>query len=618
MSVIAFPLLLIVATGASPADGSPPYIVSVDWDGTPTRTVLTAASFEVDIMPHLSRVPEGGSFNGYYEALSSLGSAYVRFSPWFGYPRLAVTELTPPDCSVTGTGSSWNSSELDIVTRDFMAAVCGPRAAHGECDGGRSVAAQISTMPAWMYVDGDNRTAEIPDDPWQYPSGKFTYYVVEDKPLKDPSCEEMARYAARYVGWYTKGGFVDECGRQHVSGLHYPWWGLSVLNEDEYGTPPENGVQYTRCYDAWKREIRKINPEIHLLGPEIAGFPKRGNPPSPAGAAPATTAATSASASSRIAFGTAPAQPPHQQSNQQSHPARPSRQATPAPLGSQLQWSLYFLNGSNHDDGVPPPYISNHVAMHGPPFSQFFDGVDDWCATVADPIEAARRSLAPEAVQVMNEFIPFMEEWCDHERSPSCGSYQMKSTRGAKMNRTTLGWNAAAASFAYGYGRLAERGFLYLGNDQLIGGCWPDNEPAVAALDWETGEPNAKYMVVRLLATELGAGQKHLYRTTSALPPHEAPSGHAKHENGVSKRSLYALGMLVDAWQGRHARRVILLVSKLGVDQIARIGSARSAMATVLEAAGPEPGFAPPVSRQVSADGLLRLGPYAVALVFLE
>ena len=29
------------------------------------------------------------------------------------------------------------------------------------------------------------------------------------------------------------------------------------------------------------------------------------------------------------------------------------------------------------------------------------------------------------------------------------------------MNRTTLGWNAAAASFAYAYGRLAERGFLY-------------------------------------------------------------------------------------------------------------------------------------------------------------
>ena len=40
----------------------------------------------------------------------------------------------------------------------------------------------------------------------------------------------------------------------------------------------------------------------------------------------------------------------------------------------------------------------------------------------------------------------------------------------ATINRETVGWNAAAASFAYGYGRLAERGFYYVGADQLVGG----------------------------------------------------------------------------------------------------------------------------------------------------
>jgi hypothetical protein len=31
----------------------------------------------------------------------------------------------------------------------------------------------------------------------------------------------------------------------------------------------------------------------------------------------------------------------------------------------QLNANLYFINGSNHFDGKPPPYISNHVALSG-------------------------------------------------------------------------------------------------------------------------------------------------------------------------------------------------------------------------------------------------------------
>ena len=42
----------------------------------------------------------------------------------------------------------------------------------------------------------------------------------------------MARYMGRLVGWYTAGGFTDECGHFHESGLHYDWYllrGLLVL-----------------------------------------------------------------------------------------------------------------------------------------------------------------------------------------------------------------------------------------------------------------------------------------------------------------------------------------------------------------------------------------------------
>ena len=37
--------------------------------------------------------------------------------------------------------------------RDFMHAVCGPNAESGECT--HSVVQQISTMPTWLFVDGN-------------------------------------------------------------------------------------------------------------------------------------------------------------------------------------------------------------------------------------------------------------------------------------------------------------------------------------------------------------------------------------------------------------------------------------------------------------------------------
>ena len=43
---------------------------------------------------------------------------------------------------------------------------------------------------------------------------------------------------------------------------------LSVMNEDETKTPPEGGVQYTLCFDAWAEEIATVNPDILLMGPE--------------------------------------------------------------------------------------------------------------------------------------------------------------------------------------------------------------------------------------------------------------------------------------------------------------------------------------------------------------
>ena len=74
------------AAGGAHAQQLPPattplWEVRVDWTATPTKVASTASTVEVDVMPFLGRTPEGGPFDGYFEALSNLGSDFVRYAP---------------------------------------------------------------------------------------------------------------------------------------------------------------------------------------------------------------------------------------------------------------------------------------------------------------------------------------------------------------------------------------------------------------------------------------------------------------------------------------------------------------------------------------------------------
>ena len=170
---------------------------------------------------------------------------------------------------------------------------------------------------------------------------------------------------------------------------------------------------------------------------------------------------------------------------------------------------------------------------------------------------------------------------CLHSTQPGrsrCGgdAWKWASSAGATPNRVTLGWNAAAACFAYAFGKLAERGWLYVGADQLIGGPYPNNEAGVASLDWTNGAANAKYYVVQMLAQRLGAGPKQVI------------------ESGSSNSSLlYSLALELEG-----GVRMILLVSKaastITVDLADALGGARTASFAVVDARGTQPGWASP------------------------
>jgi len=488
--------------------------VAVDWDALPTRVASTAATVEVDVMPFLGRTREGGPFDAYAAALQNLGAEFVRFSPWFPYPRVVVPELRPPDCTQTKPATNWNSTLFDQIVSDFMLAVCGPGASlNFSCS--HSVAQQLSTMPSWMYKGAwPLPDGTVPQDPWQYKG--FSAYSVGIE-LVDESCEPMAAYVARVVAHYTRGGHSDTCGHWHPSGFFYKWSVLSVLNENEHSIGQE---RYTRCFDAIRAAVEKVNTDIVLAGPETVMWTG--------------------------GFG----------------------------------YSPYFLDPKNHKDGRPPAINSNHVAFTeggGATGEGYFPALDAFVNTTLVPLVALRDKLAPQTELVLDEFIPFNNDWCDPDgaaalfarhgdslrrdprsraspRSRGCPNWQDPRTTNLTISRGTLGWSSAAACFAYGFGKMAQLGYKIVGADQLIGGPWPDNEPAVTSLDWTTGQPNAKYWTVQMLARALGAGKKSLLGAvvTAAAPPPPPPMG--TQGNGTCGPTNYGGDCNVDpagAWDAR-------------------------------------------------------------------
>merc|ERR1712166_1218013 len=529
--------------------------VTVDVDWTPTlRQSTTAATIEVDVMPFLGRTDSGGPFNAYYQALAGLGSEYVRFAPWFPNPRAVVTELTPSDCTAAKPATNWNSTVFDGIMSDFMAAVCGPNAALGACK--LSVIQQLSPFPAWMFTDGFD--GELPVDPWNT-TDPFDAYG-KGSALKDQSCGQMARYMGRIVGWYTNGGFHDECGHWHASGLHYQWYGLSVLNEDEHHLAPDKGQAYTVCFDAIKVEIAKINPAIIAVGPELCWS------------------------------------------------------CTPNPL----PFMKYFLNASNHADGLAPALTSYHHGMNadGPTGNSFFTQWDDFMSSHVLLLEQWKRELASETKFILNEYIPFVNDWCDctgvehlcggeafpakcpdwQAHATSGGDPNLQHAKGVAINKKTLGWNAAAACFAYGFGNLASLDYVAVGQDQLVGGTWPDNEPAVSCMDWQSGQPNAKYWVTQLLAQTVGTKEsKAIVNVTVS-----------------DADSVYAMPFIK---QGTD--RGILLVNKEGAEVAITIKGIKAGLASCVDGTGDTetPAFAPPAVKHIGADGILNLGAFGVAVV---
>jgi len=481
-------------TASTPTTSTRKYTVAVDWAAPPAATASTAATVEVDCCePFLTRDPAahlngGGSFSDYTLAMRDLGADFVRWASWYVYPRVVVLELEPPDCTATQPATNFNSEHFDAVTADFMQTVCGPQAALGKCE--HSVAIQIATSPSWVWNDGtDPKT--LPKNPWEYESGNMGAYN-KGTTLVDETCKPLAEYVGRVVAHYTAGGHNDSCGHWHPSGLHYNWSFISFYNENEHNM---GGPRYTRCWDQLRPLIEKISPGSVLEGPE-------------------------------------------------------SVMATWRPSENPTDYLSYFIDPKNHADQRAPELLTFHwyAGSAGTPqeYNDAISAIDKYIDDHVKPLVALRDKVAPKTGMALDEYIWVLADWCDPddakrlfaehdnlEADPlsggGCPNWQDSRANGSAVgaNRRTLGWSASAAHYAYGYAKLALQGFQSVGLDDLACGPWPDNEPAVTGMDWQTGEPMARFFVVRMLVASLGAGRKQLLvaNVTEASPPTPAPGG---------------------------------------------------------------------------------------------
>lgn len=157
----------------------------------------------------------------------------------------------------------------------------------------------------------------------------------------------------------------------------------------------------------------------------------------------------------------------------------------------------YFLNPRNHKPGIPLNAISFHFYSMPDPDETIqemqytiFDRADNFLTSVRY-IESIRKHLSPQIktdIDEVGSMLPGNEDPKAAARIPK--AY----------------WNLAAAMWAYLFGHLTSLGVDVVGAAELID--YPGQVPATTLVNWQTGEPNARYWVAKLLHDNFGPGDR--------------------------------------------------------------------------------------------------------------
>ncbi len=142
--------------------------------------------------------------------------------------------------------------------------------------------------------------------------------------------------------------------------------------------------------------------------------------------------------------------------------------------------------------------------------------------------------------------------------------------------------------YAYLYVELAKKGIEVAGESQLVG--YPTQFPSVSMVDWTTGQPNARFWVLKLLHDNFGPGDKLV-----------------KTEGGSS--GVYAQGFVTKSGQ----RKLLLINRRNRPASISLPGAAGSSEQYVNEETAESGVGATALARDETA-----LGPFEVSVITMK
>ena len=161
------------------------------------------------------------------------------------------------------------------------------------------------------------------------------------------------------------------------------------------------------------------------------------------------------------------------------------------------EYFQYFLDPQHHQPGIPIDMISYHFYTmpdqdETPETMQhtIFDQADKFLTAVRY-VETIRKRLSPHTGSDINELgsmLPDPQAGAPGHAIP--GSY----------------WNLAGAMWAYTYAHLAQMGIDVVGGAELID--YPGQVAPTSLVNWDTGQPNARYRVLKLLRDNFNPGDK--------------------------------------------------------------------------------------------------------------
>ncbi|MBV9502606.1 MAG: glycosyl hydrolase family 39 [Acidobacteriaceae bacterium] len=170
--------------------------------------------------------------------------------------------------------------------------------------------------------------------------------------------------------------------------------------------------------------------------------------------------------------------------------------------GANPKYFEYFLNPKNHKQGTSVDFISFHFYA-SPALDEdlngwqhtFFNQAEGFLATTRF-ILAIRDRLSPQTKIDTDELGVILPT----------DSLEIAAAKPLPDHIPRRYWNAAAALYGYLFVGLCKLGVDVIGESQLVG--YPSQFPSVSMINYNTGHPNARYWVLKIIKDNFHPGDK--------------------------------------------------------------------------------------------------------------